>query len=66
MKLDNLVSFGRPLSGKVIIQVMTEFEPRHEISINVVCATSNVHMLSRIRPFACRSNILRLLERPPK
>ena len=25
MKLDNFVSFGRPPSGKIIIQVMTEF-----------------------------------------
>ena len=25
MKLDNFVTFGRPLSGKVIIQEMTEF-----------------------------------------
>ena len=63
MKLDNLISFGRPLSGKVIIQVMTEFEPRHEISVNVVCATSKglgqpALMRSVIRAFASRSNIL--------
>ena len=25
MQLDNCVAFGRPLSGKFIIQVMTEF-----------------------------------------
>ena len=25
MKLENVVPFGRPLSGKVIIQVMTEY-----------------------------------------
>ena len=39
------------------------FEPRHEISNNVVCATSKasdqpVHMRSLIRAFASRLNIL--------
>ena len=39
------------------------FEPRHEISNNVVCATSNgsdqpAHTRSLIRAFACRLNIL--------
>ena len=38
-------------------------EPRHDISNNVVCATSNgsdqpAHMCSLIRAFACRLNIL--------
>ena len=41
----------------------TIFEPRHEISNNVVCATSNgsdqpVHTRSLIRDFASRLNIL--------
>ena len=39
------------------------YEPLHEISINVVCATSKgsdqtAHMRSLIRTFARRSNIL--------
>ena len=39
------------------------YEPRHEISNNVVCATSKAsdqpaHMHSLIRSFACRWNIL--------
>ena len=39
------------------------FEPVHEISNNVVCATSKAldqpaYMLSQIRAFACRLNIL--------
>ena len=39
------------------------FEPVHEISNNVVCATSKAsdqpaHMRSLIRAFACRLNIL--------
>ena len=39
------------------------FEPRHEISNNVVCATNKasdqpVHTRSLIRAFACRLNIL--------
>ena len=41
----------------------TKKEPRHEISYNVVCATSKgsglpVHMRSLIRAFASRLNIL--------
>ena len=41
-------------------------EPRHEISNNVVCATSKAsdkpaHMRSLIRAFASRLSILRLL-----
>ena len=41
-------------------------EPRHEISNNVVCATSKgtdqpVHMCSLIRAFASRLNNLRVL-----
>ena len=44
----------------------TQFEPWHEISNNVVCATSKgsdqpAHMRSLIRAFACRFNILWLL-----
>ena len=39
------------------------FEPVHEISNNVICATSKAsnqpaHMGSLIRAFACRLNIL--------
>ena len=42
------------------------YEPGHEISINVVCATSNAsdqpaHMGSLIRAFASRLSILCLL-----
>ena len=41
----------------------TEFEPVHEISNNVVCATGkasdqSAHMRSLIRAFACRLSIL--------
>ena len=43
------------------------YEPRHEISNNVVCATSKVsdqpaHARSLIRAIASRLNILRLLQ----
>ena len=46
--------------------VVLILEPRHEISNNVVCATSKVsdqpaHMHSLIRAFACHLNILSLL-----
>ena len=49
--------FWPPLEPK------TENEPRHEISNNVVCATSNgsdqpAHTHSLIRAFASRLNIL--------
>ena len=42
------------------------YEPVHEISSNVVCATSKAldqpaHMRSLIRAFACHMNILSLL-----
>ena len=45
------------------VWIQTLFEPQHEISINVVCATSKVsdqpaHMCSLIRAFASRLNIL--------
>ena len=36
-------------------------EPVHEISNNVVCATSKASDQSLIRAFACRLSILRLL-----
>ena len=47
-------------------QKVNLFEPRHEISNNVVCATSKgsdqpAHTRSLIRAFANRVNILRLL-----
>ena len=43
--------------------MVTIYEPRHEISNNVVCATSKAsdqpaHMRSLIRAFASRLNIL--------
>ena len=45
------------------IKKWKKFEPRHEISNNVVCATSKAsdqpaHMCSLTRAFACRLNIL--------
>ena len=45
------------------ISVVTLYEPQHEISNNVVCATSKVsdqpaHTRSLIRAFASRLNIL--------
>ena len=47
-------------------QTVTIIEPRHEISNNVVCATSKTsdqptHMRSLINAFACRLNMLRVL-----
>ena len=44
----------------------TQYQPQHEISNNVVCATSKAsdqpaHMHSLIRAFACRFNILWVL-----
>ena len=46
-----------------IFKMLTIFEPVHEISNNVVCATSKASdqpalMRSLIRAFACRLNIL--------
>ena len=46
--------------------LFSENEPLHEISNNVVCATSKgsdqpAHMRSLIRAFACRLNMLRVL-----
>ena len=46
--------------------LVTLYEPRNEISNNVVCAASEgsdqpAHTRSMIRAFACRLNILRLL-----
>ena len=51
--------------GKVLEKMLTN-EPRHEISINVVCATSKAsdqpaHTRNLIRTFASRLNILCLL-----
>ena len=57
--------------GEIRVNIMTitvffKYEPRHEISNNVVCATSKAsdqpsHMRSLIRAFASRLNILLLL-----
>ena len=55
-------SFEHP---KHMVRIMDKniIEPRHEISNNVVCATSKAsdqpaHSHSLIRAFACRLNIL--------
>ena len=53
------------LNQRPIPSVLTN-EPRHEISNNVVCATSKAsdqpaHTRSLIRVFACRLDILSLL-----
>ena len=50
------------LAGKEL-KAEIKFEPVHEISNNVVCATKKAsdqpaHMRSLIRAFACRLNIL--------
>ena len=50
-------------SGLVAVVSLAINEPRHEISNNVICATSKVsdqraHTRSLIRAFACRLNIL--------
>ena len=53
------------LGGKAIfvLNIVNKFEPRYEISNNVVCATSKgsdqpAHMRSLIKAFASRLNIL--------
>ena len=51
------------LTGKQILKTPLFHEPRHEISNNVVCATSKAsdqpaHTRSLIRAFASRLNIL--------
>ena len=56
--VDNINVFDCRLSG-----VLNIFKPRHEISNNVLCATSKAsdqpaHTRSLIRAFACRLNIL--------
>ena len=52
----------------MVIKVKTQlqYEPVHDISNNMVCATriasdQPVHTRSLIRAFACRLNILRVL-----
>ena len=52
-----------PLWHIVFLVFVFIYEPQHEISNNVVCATSEgsdqpVHTRSLIRAFACRLNIL--------
>ena len=52
-------------SRAVLWEVLCVYEPRHEISSNVVCALSkgsdqHVHMRSLIRAFASRLYIFRL------
>ena len=54
------------LTNVLSLRMKVTFEPRHEISNNVVCATSKVsdqpaHTCSLIRAFVCRLNILWLL-----
>ena len=51
------------ICSKIIIDLMFTFERRHEISNNMVCATSKAsdqpaHIRSLIRAFASRLNIL--------
>ena len=58
LKLNN--SFGTDVP---LLNISDIFEPWHEISNNVVCATSKAsdqpaHTCSLIRAFASRSNIL--------
>ena len=60
--------FGRtePTFSRVNGLQHNKFEPRHEISTNVVCGTSKAsdqpaHSRSLIRAFASRLNIIRVL-----
>ena len=66
IKFDTVTS-GWPIVhmewSQVTISQKILYEPVHEISKNVVCATSKgsdqpVYMCSLIRAFACRLNIL--------
>ena len=60
-----LSSYGRlvRISTVYLQNVLSTYEPRHEISNNVICATSKAsdqpaHMRSLIRAFTCRLIIL--------
>ena len=59
MVLRKIVILERRLN---VIAILDIIEPRHEISNNVVCATSNASdqpaHTRMIRAFACRLNIL--------
>ena len=46
------------LYGKLLSFALLSYEPRHENSINMVCATSKAHMPSLIRAFASHLNIM--------
>ena len=70
---NNVIRKLTPVGGRVVPSLMqlqrddtVIFEPRHEISNNVVCAISKcsdqpAHTRSLIRAFACRSNILSVM-----
>ena len=58
-----MVLHGLMLCLDVLVMLESTYEPRHEISNIVVCATSkaldqHAHMRSLIRAFASRLNIL--------
>ena len=64
-KLQSTVALVLAIIGdnRIIYVYLDTYEPRHEISNNVVCATSKAsdqpaHMRSLIRAFAIRMNIL--------
>ena len=53
-------------AGRILKNMHVIFEPRHELSNNMVCATNKdsdqpAHTHSLIRAFASRLNILRML-----
>ena len=58
-----LLSIDKQSSNVMVELINQQIEPRHEISNNVVCATSKgsyqpAHTCSLIRAFASRLNIL--------
>ena len=60
---DSVSRYSFSVKKKKIYEQVCLCEPVHEISNNVVCATSKAsdqpaHMRSLIRAFACRMNIL--------
>ena len=62
-KLNFLFKFNQPFKVLNPVYAKKIIEPQHEISNNVVCATSKgsdqpAHMRSLIRAFASRLNIL--------
>ena len=61
--LDNVITLPKSRASNLRVIHVSIFEPRHEISNNVVCATSKAsdqpaHTRSLIRAFASRLNIL--------